>query len=426
MTLNVLVFPCGSEIGLEIHAALRYAKDLLLHGVSSVSDHGEFVYSRYQQIEAQADSDDLIAQLNALIGKWRIDVVLPAHDSVIPVLAENRERLHAVAVVPEPEIATICRNKNLTYARLQPLGIVPRPVEGLSTEYPIFAKPAVGQGSQGAERVDTVERHRQLLDSGIEYVFSEYLPGAEYTVDCISDGDGALLHAAPRVRGRIKSGISVRTEPAPTTPCLMAMASSIAAEVRLKGAWFFQARHDYHGIPKLLEVAPRIAGSMGMSRMQGINYPLLGIYAHLGRPFSVLAQDYPLQMDRALGNRWRTGLHYERVYLDLDDTLIVNGNVNLLLIALLYQWSGRGIQIVLLTRHADCPRQTLARYHICAGLFDDIIHISDGSLKSQAIEPGVAAIFIDDSFRERRDVLETAGIPVFDLDAIEQLLDTRA
>ena len=54
MTVNVLVFPCGSEIGLEIHAALRHAKDIRLHGASSVSDHGEFVYARYRQIAAQA------------------------------------------------------------------------------------------------------------------------------------------------------------------------------------------------------------------------------------------------------------------------------------------------------------------------------------------------------------------------------------
>ncbi len=62
--LNILVFPCGSEIGLEVHAALRYAKDIQTHGASSVSDHGEFVYARYRQIQAQAGSEDLVGQLN--------------------------------------------------------------------------------------------------------------------------------------------------------------------------------------------------------------------------------------------------------------------------------------------------------------------------------------------------------------------------
>ncbi|MBO9718294.1 MAG: ATP-grasp domain-containing protein [Pseudoxanthomonas sp.] len=427
MSMSVLVFPCGSEIGLEIHAALRHAKDVRLHGASSVSDHGEFVYARYRRIAASADSGGLVEELNALIDEWAIDIVLPAHDSVIPLLAAAGDRLHARAAVPDLDTATVCRNKNLTYARLRPLGFVPEDAAapGEAT-YPIFAKPAIGQGSHGAERVDHAVRHRQLLDSGTEYVFSEYLPGAEHTVDCISDGEGRLLHAAARRRARIKSGISVRTEPAPADPAVQAMAAAIAGELRLKGGWFFQVRQDVAGAPKLLEVAPRIAGSMGLSRMRGINYPLLTVYAHLGRPFSVLAQDWPLVLDRALGNRYRTGLDYARVYLDLDDTLLVRGAPEPMLMALLYQWSARKVPVVLLTRHAGVPQDTLARHHICEGLFERIVHLRDGSPKSAAIAAGESAIFIDDAFRERADVAVARGIPVFDVDAMEQLLDLRA
>jgi hypothetical protein len=426
MTVNVLVFPCGSEIGLEIHAALCRAKDIRLHGASSVSDHGEFVYARYQQISAQAGSAELVPQLNALIDAWSIDLVVPAHDSVIPVFADNGDRLHAPAMVPDQHLAAICRNKNLTYERLQRLGIVPRSVELGTTGYPIFAKPAIGQGSQGAERVDEAARHQQLANSGIEYVFSEYLPGTEYTVDCISSASGVLLHAAPRVRGRVKSGISVRTEPVETAPELEAMAQAIATELGLKGAWFFQARRDRDGVPKLLEVAPRIAGSMALNRMRGINYPLLGIYAYMGHTFNVMPQQYPLVMDRALGNRWRAELAYKRVYLDLDDTLLVRGSPEPQLMALLYQWSARNVPVVLVTRHACAPEQTLAQHRICVDLFERIVHLRDGSPKSASITPGEAAIFIDDAFSERAEVAAARAIPVFDVDALEQLMEVRA
>jgi len=423
--INVLVFPCGSEIGLEVHAALRHAKDVRLHGASSVDDHGEFTYHHYRRIDATADSGDLIGALNTLIHEWGIDLVVPAHDSVIPLLAARHEHLLAAAAVPDADTAALCRDKRLTHARLRPLGIVPGDAGAPSCTYPIFAKPAIGQGSQGAERIDDAARHRQLLESGTPHVFSEYLPGEEYTVDCISDAAGMLLHAAPRRRLRVKGGISVRTEPV-VAPELATMAAAIAGELHLRGAWFFQVRRDRHGVPKLLEVAPRIAGSMALSRMRGVNFALLHVYAHLGRPFAVLPQQYPLQLDRALGNRYRIGLHYRRVYLDLDDTLIASGKVNPMLAALLYQWAGMGIEVVLLTRHADCPQRTLERHRLHAGLFNQIIHLRDGSPKSMAIAPDVPAVFIDDAFRERRDVLEKTGIPVFDVDAIEQLLDLRA
>lgn len=45
--INVLVFPCGSEIGLEVHNALKYDKHINLVGLSSVSSHGRVVYKNY-------------------------------------------------------------------------------------------------------------------------------------------------------------------------------------------------------------------------------------------------------------------------------------------------------------------------------------------------------------------------------------------
>jgi hypothetical protein len=38
MKKNVLVFPCGSEIGLEIHKSLSYSTHFTLVGGSSVDD----------------------------------------------------------------------------------------------------------------------------------------------------------------------------------------------------------------------------------------------------------------------------------------------------------------------------------------------------------------------------------------------------
>ncbi|MNY82239.1 hypothetical protein D3C86_2242200 [compost metagenome] len=66
------------------------------------------------------------------------------------------------------------------------------------------------------------------------------------------------------------------------------------------------------------------------------------------------------------------------------------------------------------------------RYRIAPELFTGIIHIQDGLPKSARIDRSERAIFIDDAYRERLDVSRTLGLPVFDLDAIEQLLDWRA
>jgi hypothetical protein len=44
---KILVFPCGSEIALEVHRALKDQKDIELIGASSVDDHGKFVFDNY-------------------------------------------------------------------------------------------------------------------------------------------------------------------------------------------------------------------------------------------------------------------------------------------------------------------------------------------------------------------------------------------
>lgn len=423
--INVLVFPCGSEIGLEIHTALKHNKAIRLHGVSSVADHGEYVYARYREIAAKVDSKDFIEQLNGLIDEWQIDIVLPAHDSVVLELAERRSEVRARVAVPDAQVARVCRNKNATYAFFAGDAFIPQTVGEDIDAYPIFAKPAVGQGSQGAEIVHDAGRHQQLLACGVEYVFSEYLPGAEYTVDCISDHAGVLLNAFARERMRVKSGISVSTQLVPLDEAIGVIAGRISEALCLQGAWFFQIKKDVQGRYKLMEIAPRIAGSMALSRNLGVNYPLLTIYAYLGLAFSVMGQHFPIRLDRALGNRFRVEHVYDTVYLDLDDTLIVGGCVHPTIAALLYQWLSRDIDIVLVTRHNRCPRETLKRYRIAHEVFSRIIHISDGSPKSAVIERGRPALFIDDSYRERLDVSLNLGIPVFDIDAVEQLLDWR-
>ena len=47
MKRNILVFPCGSEIGLEIYRSVKYSTHFKLFGGSSVDDHGKFVFENY-------------------------------------------------------------------------------------------------------------------------------------------------------------------------------------------------------------------------------------------------------------------------------------------------------------------------------------------------------------------------------------------
>lgn len=128
-----------------------------------------------------------------------------------------------------------------------------------------------------------------------------------------------------------------------------------------------------------------------------------------------------VELDRALNNRYRHSVKYSTLYIDLDDTLIVNDQVNAQAVMLIFQCINRGKKVVLLTRHRNDLNQTLAKYRL-SGLFDEVIHLREGEKKSSQIKQ-TDSIFLDDSFTERMDVARLCKIPTFDCSMIELLVN---
>ena len=84
MKTNVLVFPCGSEIGLEIHRSLRWSNHVEVLGASSVSsNHGKYVYDNYIEGLPYVEDHHFIDMLNSTISAYDIALLFPAHDSVV-------------------------------------------------------------------------------------------------------------------------------------------------------------------------------------------------------------------------------------------------------------------------------------------------------------------------------------------------------
>jgi hypothetical protein len=420
--MKVLVFPCGSEIGLEIHRALQFSTHFGLIGGSSVpSNHGKYVYERYVDDLPYVDQPGFCEALNRVIDEQGVAFVFPAHDSVVLTLALRAGELHARYAGSPAATCQVCRSKRATYRALGGCVRVPRlfgPDE-VPPYYPVFLKPDVGQGSKGTHIAHSREEVDCFLRQDPTLLVMEQLPGREYTVDCFTDRFGALRFAGARERVRIVNGISVDTAPVNGEE-YQKMAEALNATLRFRGVWFFQAKRDAGGELVLLEAAPRVSGSMALYRNLGVNFEALALFDLMGKDVDVRWNQYSIRMDRALGSRFSLDLRYEDVYIDLDDTIIRDGRVNPLVAAFLYQCRNRGIRLHLLSRHAGDLHQTLNRFAI-EQLFDTIVQVPDSSCKSEFIVTR-AAIFIDDSFAERRRVQERLGIPTFAADALESLI----
>jgi carbamoyl-phosphate synthase large subunit len=417
---NVLIFPAGTEIGLEIYNALSCCKEVNLFGAGlPLLNHAEFLMDNYINLP-RIDDPNFINELIKVIEIYKIDYIFPAYDDVILALSKIKHKLTARVLAPSEGVCEITRYKSKTYKKLQ--HIIPTPNIYTSYKqiqsYPVFIKPDKGQGSQGARIVNSVSELPFSWGKNGEFIVCEYLPGNEYTIDCFSDREMGLLFASPRIRGRVRNGISVNTSMV-NLDIAWTYASRICEVLHLYGAWFFQVKESDDGELKLLEVAPRIAGSMALHRVLGVNFPLLTIFEEERLPISICINKGEVVLDRALGNRFKHSFNYTTLYIDLDDTLIIKGKVNLNLITLIYKSINELKKIILLTRHAGDLTETLV-IHKLTNLFDEIIHIPPAQKKSEFINCQ-GAIFIDDSYFERMDVKNNCGIPTFDTSMLELL-----
>jgi carbamoyl-phosphate synthase large subunit len=422
---RVLVFPGGTEIGLEIQRALGHLKEVELIGAGSPEDiHGPRAYRRYRTLPTVGEHGWIDA-LQAVVADDSVDFIYPAHDEVLVRLADHASDVSARVIAPSPATCRLARSKRATYARLTGAVPVPRVFDEPDRveDFPVFVKPDRSEGSRGAAVVSDAEDLRQWTARGSDLVM-EHLPGDEYTVDCFSDRDRGLLFARGRSRIRTRSGISVQSRPGGDHELFADYAQRIAERIDLRGAWFFQLRDSREGIPTLLEVGPRIAGTMAVHRVLGVNFPLLSIYESLRVPIDLLLVDTDVTIDRPLTNRYCHDLRYSTVYVDLDDTLVVRGEVNVRLVGFLFQCINEGRRLVLLTRHRLDLEATLASHRL-SGLWDAVIRVADGERKADYIVER-DAILIDDSFRERHEAHSRAGVDTFDSSMVELLVDSRA
>lgn len=434
---RILVYPGETEIGLEIAKALMHRRDVELVSASNNPDSvAKHLYKQHIHIENPVDSCAFSDEIRQIIHSHHIDAIFPAHDSVGFWLSVLQVKLPAQCLSSPFSVWDVCRSKSKTYKAFKNYLPVPKTystAEGLFGSYPLFIKPDEGQGSQGArmilrpEDITPEDRERDIL-------IMEYLPGKEVTVDCYTTYPRRnLLYCEARERTRTRNGISVESSflDAGTPPCIRAYAERIMTKLpELCGAWFFQLKQNKNGGWVLLEIAPRIAGTSALTRAYGVNLPLLHVLN--GRGEKVDRSCYTLQHNqkpsiiRYLKNVYaydtnnpRLKDHFGVVYIDLDDTLIIDNQLNIQAISFVFQCLNEGKRVILLTQHSGNLKNTLKKHRIHE-VFDEIIHVADVDDRISMMKWS-NCIYVDDSFNNRVKVKSLMGCPVFDVSQLEAL-----
>jgi biotin carboxylase len=114
----------------------------------------------------------------------------------------------------------------------------------------------------------------------------EYLPGPEYSIDCLAH-QGRLLRAVIRKKPQRPGGAQWLEN----SPSLLEVAGKLTRQYQLTFLFNIQLRQAQDTTPALLEINPRMSGGIHMAALSGLNLPAWGILLALN---CCREQDIPL------------------------------------------------------------------------------------------------------------------------------------
>lgn len=202
-----------------------------------------------------------------------IGLVVPTRDGELAALSAARRRFAdrgILVLAPPPEALAVCSDKRRFTQFCHDLGLAtPRtfaPGEP-PDRFPVFVRPVVGAGGQGARRIDSLAD----LPVGDAYLVQTFDEAPEFTIDVLMDLAGAPLQAVARRRLQVRDGEATksRTE---DIPALTEQALKLCAALGLVGHNVVQAFHDEAGA-RFIEINPRFGGASNLSIQAGLASP---------------------------------------------------------------------------------------------------------------------------------------------------------
>jgi len=422
---NVLVFPSGTEISNEVINSLKDNKTFKVVLASSLEKDYSSYRNRTVHFLPFVTADSFESDLAKLIADEEISFIIPAHDDVAHTLSTLQDKIDAKVIGQSQKVNEIVRFKDLTYEHF--VDVVPLAgvytTEPLPEQFPVFVKPIKGQGALNSQVLKDESEFKAFFSQHEinEFIIMENLPGDEFTIDCFSH-HGKLLYAGARTREKMSRGIAIQTtyvEDADLQQQFTKHAESISENLDLHGVWFYQMKYNDHGELRLLEVGPRVSGTMMLNRARGVNFIELALYQKMGYDVEVVANDIQVSLARALVPIYQHNISYNKLYIDFDDALFLDEErLNSSLVKLIIDAKNAQKEVILITKNTkNNLTETLRKFGVFS-LFDQIIHLTPEQKKIDQMAE--KSLLIDDSFVERKQAIN-AGHYAYGLDAISVL-----
>lgn len=342
MNLKVLWTISGSMGTISDIEMLKKAKAFSIDVITTDTDDRDaagFVVTGKKYVAPRIKDTKYIDALLDVCRKEKITTIIPQYTDELIVMSQNIKRFNdlgiKVLVTEDTEKLRIANSKIELYRFFSNKAFVPKyilasDIDSIRSaaaalgypDSPVCIKPAQGEGGKGF-RIITEEKtdifgeppgspkinleayisQVKLAENIPELLVAEYLPGKEYSIDCVCK-NGKTYVCIPRQRIETSMGVS-SVALVEKNEELIAYSKEIISALNLSYNINIQFKYDLRGKPKLIEINPRVSGSLITNFGAGVNM----LEAALR-----LAYDMPVQNMEV---RWGTKMirHWSQIFM---------------------------------------------------------------------------------------------------------------
>jgi carbamoylphosphate synthase large subunit len=315
----VILTAIGCPGGVSIIQALRANRNIYIIGTDVRRDVvSRFLVDNFYQVPPGRDSN-FISNILDIVIKSKADVILPLSTFELIKLSKYKgiiENAHCQVCVSEYESLRVVNNKKTLYSNFLNFSFIPKHKSLLDgrdlwsqckefgfPDNKVVVKPFVSHGSIGFRVIDSdidmYYQYRNDKPNGVTISFEiaksiftdarckdillmEYLPGKEFGVDLmIHPHTNEVLYSIVRDNGHVFHSEVSRGKIIKNS-ALLNIARTIAAKLNLSYVVNFDFKLDKYGLPKIIDINPRLPATSYLGFSSGVNMPLDSVYLALG------------------------------------------------------------------------------------------------------------------------------------------------
>lgn len=283
--MAIMVTGTGGMAGYNSVRSLNVVRKERILSVDMNSHVAGKYISDYFSTVPSINSENYILDMNKLIDRYEIDILLPTINEEIPILSKYKADIDAKMLIPSEKCATICNDKYLTNDIFVTHNI-PTPDTYLATEYQqdgnvVIIKPRIGRGGKGVKIIDD-PKYFNFHDLTDNYIVQSYINGQIFGMIVLYLDNFEIVnyvswekHIIDEFGTAIKA-ITVKRDD------IYNLIKKIGKEFNLTGLIDIEMIYSKEDGFKVFDINPRVGGNVYLATMSGVNLPQQYCYACIG------------------------------------------------------------------------------------------------------------------------------------------------